>query len=232
MLKSINLRTVIRFILVFLMSYITLSIIIKSKYIHKELLTRFNHTMGNIYSDLYNDLRFYFTSKNEPLKIVVEGLGFDLTKPESGNNQNSNFTVVNLKKFKDDLQISYQLNKPTPVIPSLTIDFSIWNFILLPMSFMLSLWIACLILWSVPIKFFFYSSIVLILFTMFRIHICIEYMRLHIYDLENIHKNSLATIILDMLFKMRSIEFIYVSTFIIFLGFAFKGIEQSTSVKA
>ncbi len=186
-----------RFILTFLAVYFVLIIIAGASGFRNNFTNSFAKWASNKYRSYIPDaeVSFHPTDGASEHDLVI--------------------TYMNSKTKKAKVVKARQAGLQTANLDASSSQFSVWDYFLLQYIVLIALVLASPISWKRKGISFLVGGIVLTLFTFHRFHCTLKYYAKESPILEPLGMSSFSEKYIDGVFNMQSIEFIFISTFII-----------------
>lgn len=167
----------------------------------------------------------YQELNSKPKLIRIGDLGFELEKESPTQNYDCKWTLINSRQLIIDSKNISSGSGSGINIKKVSAKISLWEFYLLPMLLLLSLYvIGGKYLYPGTIKLIMSLLFLLCIFSFFYF-ISLYYLRISSPELAPPADVPITNSIIAFLFRLQQVEFSYVLTLLIWLGFCFPKME-------
>lgn len=219
-------------ILIFMIAYFVSYGIYHKSNVGKMVSKSFHSWFNENLTEYFNHVRMFAqATNNKPITCKIANATFQLKgmSPEKkGDDTAINF--VNSKKLIEELANAIP-NSQGSGLELQHFSFSFWSFFILPITILLSLWLASLIILPFNYKAFFGSFAVLFLIMAIEFISTITRMRYNVSGMEPYPISNTMKSINDLFNAAFEIEFVYLITMLIFVIFNARNFAKKLKIE-
>ncbi len=221
-------KEIIQFIGIFFFCYLTFYLGFQQENIKKFSLELVHSTANMAINHFYdNTLVKVLPMKRGNTDISFEGSKLSINNLDYNPDYDSRIIMINEKILKMQIQNAKQTEGSKPNLQIQSFKFSMWNFVLLPITILLSLIIAHSSIFKFSLMANIYAIILTLLMIILQTTVILTNFRSQALNLEKLEINEYIIYWLSKMHNLFHIEFTFVTVMIVYLFVFWKLIFNS-----